>query len=1052
MAGAGDGIDGKTARASSGVDERGAGASAGSLREALDEAIIERVLDGGEGLSRAATPSLQQHQQQPSSHHHHHHHQRVPSQLEDQLGVSFVEMDPSSRYGRFDEELGRGACKVVYKAFDTQEGREVAWNKVDLGGGVSQGFQGGLGDDDLGKDEQDRILAEIRVLKALKHKNIMSFYKWWYNEDKLQVNFISEMFASGTLRRYRKRHKHLGDDVLKQWGWQILSGLVYLHGHKPPIVHRDLKCDNIFINGADGVVKIGDLGLATMLHGRTAPQSVIGTPEFMAPELYEEYYDDRVDVYAFGMVMLELATMEYPYSECSNAAQIYRKVTLQVRPAGLQKVTCKELADFINTCIAPLEQRPRSRQLLKHPYFASIRNSLHPSTSELFLASGIARASGDGAGGRDGGPRSSSAALGRGQAPNSGGSSQSVGMSGVATVGSQLSRSMSASPAPVGAFHDAHAGVVGAVGGLSSAAQSQLYSQQSVNSGLANETVIPSELMRELVDSKAAAMWASAVGGAGGGSGSGTGSMTPPPSQRSGRGGLPSPPRERLPSPLGGAANGGDQAVSADNMANGGSAPLSGAATPTTGAALGVNPNPNNTTPGSTKRRKGISCRCAATNRCFEFAGKYREDRGKRLLSLRLKIVEPDETSRTIEFEFDMTSDTATNVASEMVGVLELSPEDAVAISEAMEAEISQLLSSLEGQASSDLAQAVGEFQHELSSALQHASSVDTAFGNSSVSISGGVSGGHSAVNSLDPPPSRLQPRRTMSGMSGMSGSANNNGIVTSGLSGLESMNSLHSLDSQRSAASVHSNHSMHSNHSEGHASGMSTPNAPSRSANPSPLYYANGNGSGNDHVGSNDNLLAAGSAKMQSNAEKGVKAQTPPGGSSRSSFEMRLSPRDGDLSRDSSALEARSLKKLYESLQQVSDNCDSPGATTKPPLPPSASSKQLSGQVSTQSLNSGSASDGVEDKPMTKEDKLQQAMNALKVVESRSLELLGGGCSKKGVPMKTDKKGDDVSLEPFGIPNATVTASSSHDSIDTTGVAAENLPSVAGDGKPQVK
>ena len=958
-------------------------------------------------------------------------------------------MDPSSRYGRFDEELGRGACKVVYKAFDTQEGREVAWNKVDLGGGVSQGFQGGLGDDDLGKDEQDRILAEIRVLKALKHKNIMSFYKWWYNEDKLQVNFISEMFASGTLRRYRKRHKHLGDDVLKQWGWQILSGLVYLHGHKPPIVHRDLKCDNIFINGADGVVKIGDLGLATMLHGRTAPQSVIGTPEFMAPELYEEYYDDRVDVYAFGMVMLELATMEYPYSECSNAAQIYRKVTLQVRPAGLQKVTCKELADFINTCIAPLEQRPRSRQLLKHPYFASIRNSLHPTKSELFLASSMARASGDGEGGRDGGPRSSSAALGRGQAPNSGGSTQSGGMSGVATVGSQLSRSMSASPAPVGAFHDAHAGVVGAVGGggggggQSSAAQSQLYSQQSLNSGLANETVIPSELMRELVDSKAAAMWASAVGGAGGGSGSGTGSMTPPPSQRSGRGGVPSPPRERLPSPLGGAGNGGangvDQAVSADNMANGGSAPLSGAATPTTGAALGVNPNPNNTTPGSTKRRKGISCRCAATNRCFEFAGKYREDRGKRLLSLRLKIVEPDETSRTIEFEFDMTSDTATNVASEMVGVLELSPEDAVAISEAMEAEISQLLSSLEGQASSDLAQAVGEFQHELSSALQHASSVDTAFGNSSVSISGGLSGGPSAVNSLDPPPSRLQPRRSMSGMSGMSGSAINNGLATSGLSGMESMNSLHSLDSQRSAASVHSNHS---NHSEGHASGMSTPNAPSRSANPSPLYYANG--SGNDNVGSNDNLLAAGSAKMQSNAEKGVKAQTPPGGSSRSSFETRLSPRDGDLSRDSSALETRSLKKLYESLQQVSDNCDSPGATTKPPLPPSASSKQLSGQASMQSLNSGSASDGVEDKPMTKEDKLQQAMNALKVVESRSLELLGGGCSKKGVPMKTDKKGDDVSLEPFGIPNATVTASSSHDSIDTTGVAAENL---SGDG-----
>lgn len=51
----------------------------------------------------------------------------------------------------------------------------------------------------------------------------------------------------------------------------------------------------------------------------------------MAPELYEEEYDARVDVYSFGMCLLELATLEYPYRECKNAAQIYRKVML-VRP------------------------------------------------------------------------------------------------------------------------------------------------------------------------------------------------------------------------------------------------------------------------------------------------------------------------------------------------------------------------------------------------------------------------------------------------------------------------------------------------------------------------------------------------------------------------------------------------------------------------------------------------------------------------------------------------------------------------------------------------
>lgn len=53
----------------------------------------------------------------------------------------------------------------------------------------------------------------------------------------------------------------------------------------------------------------------------------IGTPEFMAPELYDESYNELVDIYSFGMCMLEMVTFEYPYSECRNSAQIYKKVS-----------------------------------------------------------------------------------------------------------------------------------------------------------------------------------------------------------------------------------------------------------------------------------------------------------------------------------------------------------------------------------------------------------------------------------------------------------------------------------------------------------------------------------------------------------------------------------------------------------------------------------------------------------------------------------------------------------------------------------------------------
>lgn len=62
----------------------------------------------------------------------------------------------------------------------------------------------------------------------------------------------------------------------------------------------------------------------------------------MAPEMYEEKYDESVDVYAFGMCMLEMATSEYPYSECQNAAQIYRRVTSVSLPLTVSLSHTKE--------------------------------------------------------------------------------------------------------------------------------------------------------------------------------------------------------------------------------------------------------------------------------------------------------------------------------------------------------------------------------------------------------------------------------------------------------------------------------------------------------------------------------------------------------------------------------------------------------------------------------------------------------------------------------------------------------------------------------------
>ncbi|KAK3517789.1 hypothetical protein QTP70_018946, partial [Hemibagrus guttatus] len=223
----------------------------------------------------------------------------------------------------------------------------------------------------LSKSERQRFKEEAGMLKGLQHPNIVRFYDSWESPSKGRkcIVLVTELMTSGTLKTYLKRFKVMKIKVLRSWCRQILKGLHFLHTRTPPIIHRDLKCDNIFITGPTGSVKIGDLGLATLKRSSFA-KSVIGTPEFMAPEMYEEKYDESVDVYAFGMCMLEMATSEYPYSECQNPAQIYRRVTSGVKPSSFDKVAIPEVKEIIEGCIRQnKDERYAIKVLLNHAFF-----------------------------------------------------------------------------------------------------------------------------------------------------------------------------------------------------------------------------------------------------------------------------------------------------------------------------------------------------------------------------------------------------------------------------------------------------------------------------------------------------------------------------------------------------------------------------------------------------------------------------------------------------------------------------------------------------------
>ncbi|XP_050211969.1 serine/threonine-protein kinase WNK8-like [Mercurialis annua] len=264
-----------------------------------------------------------------------------------------VEKDPTGRFIRYSEMLGRGGSKIVYRGFDKVDRIEVAWCQIIIN-----------------PEKFDMLLSEVNLLKSLDHDRVVRFFHYWINKKKTTLNMITELFPAGSLKDYcMKNREFLSTQLIKNWARQILTGLTYLHSNR--IVHRDLKCDNLLVT-EEGHLKIGDFGIAVVMNQsqNLLPSIVTGTPEFIAPEIYQEggEFNELVDIYAFGLCILEMVTGEYPYSECKDMGEIRNKVCLGLKPDSLEKVKDQQVQEFIEKCIVPASERLSAIELLKDPF------------------------------------------------------------------------------------------------------------------------------------------------------------------------------------------------------------------------------------------------------------------------------------------------------------------------------------------------------------------------------------------------------------------------------------------------------------------------------------------------------------------------------------------------------------------------------------------------------------------------------------------------------------------------------------------------------------
>ena len=153
--------------------------------------------------------------------------------------------------------------------------------------------------------------------------------------------------------------------VIKLWCIQILNGLKFLHEQN--IAHRDLKCNNILYNSNTGNIIIGDFGLANRKQSNF--HSIIGTPEFMAPEMYGEKYNEKVDIYAFGMCIIEMITKDTPYKG-KAIGEVLNNVNNGILPKCINKIKSEKVRSIIYRCLEKdPTNRPEANELINDPFF-----------------------------------------------------------------------------------------------------------------------------------------------------------------------------------------------------------------------------------------------------------------------------------------------------------------------------------------------------------------------------------------------------------------------------------------------------------------------------------------------------------------------------------------------------------------------------------------------------------------------------------------------------------------------------------------------------------
>ena len=267
--------------------------------------------------------------------------------------------NPSKKY-KAKKMLGSGSFGSVYEAKNTIFGNTVAMKVIKK-------------DKENELDEQE-IRNEIDILKKLSHPNIVKIYEFYISENHYYI--ITEYCREGELFSYIKNK--YSERQLAVLFYQVFSGLWYLHENK--ILHRDIKLENIMIDGKENDketgeelfwVKIIDFGTAKLFEKNKKEKDVVGSSYYIAPEVLKQSYNEKCDTWSVGVILYMTLVGRAPFDGKDDEEIIYKinSVDYNKNEPRLVKHS-PEVRDLVSKLLdKDTEKRYSAKEALNHPWF-----------------------------------------------------------------------------------------------------------------------------------------------------------------------------------------------------------------------------------------------------------------------------------------------------------------------------------------------------------------------------------------------------------------------------------------------------------------------------------------------------------------------------------------------------------------------------------------------------------------------------------------------------------------------------------------------------------